>query len=745
MKWCLALLLLGNICAEEALLPGHSHLGESFNEGPRQEGSLLGRTGEVNFPVSTTWDKGQDYFNQGLGQLHGFWYYEAERSFRNLAAHDPDCAMAYWGMAEANWENEKRAKGFIKKAEELSAKATPREQLYIKATANFWDGEPKDEKQRSQQLLLDLEKIVHEYPEDIEAKAILALRIWQFSRKGLPITSREAVDALLQQVFAKAPNHPAHHYRVHLWDEGKPERALDSAAKLGPCAPAIAHMWHMPGHIYSKLHRYRDAAWHQEASARVDHHWMGQSYLMPDKIHNYAHNNEWLSRNWINLGKGEEALEMSKSLLGNPRHPKWNSLSGKAQSYVYGRDRLLEILERFEMWDEALRLSKTEWLAPTDDLLQQGKRLRLIALAQAELGDLASLVNSEEALAAVKKQAEEKHAETSAEARKKAEAEGKKDKELDQIVKNAVRPNDAIIAGLAKIKEEIAGYHAELSKDAELAKSALEKGARPDWAKAQVFLRLGFDEKALEFSKKAVDNGVGEVLPLAARVEVLAKLGPADDLRPTFEKLRVVAGEADLKMPALSRMASIAATLGIEGDWRLPAPPADDLGERPNLDSLGPVHWEPRQAVIFSFPDEEGEMRGLVDYEGKPVLVVFYLGFGCLHCAEQLNALATRVADFEKAGLPIFAVSTDSAADLRKSHDTYEAEGERFPFHLVADEKMSSFRDYGCYDDFEKVALHGTFLISAKGKVLWADVSAEPFMDMDFLLKEFPRLLKLHE
>lgn len=705
----------------------------------------MGGTGEVDFPVRTTWDLGQDFFNQGVGQLHGFWYYEAERSFRQLAAHDPECAMAYWGMAEANWENEKRARGFIKKAEELNAKATSREQLYIKATANFWDGEPKDEKQRSQQLLLDLETIVHAYPDDIEAKAILALRIWQFSRKGLPITSRESVDALLQQVFAKAPNHPAHHYRVHLWDEGKPERALDSAAKLGSCAPAIAHMWHMPGHIYSKLHRYRDAAWHQEASARVDHRCMSQSYLMPDKIHNYAHNNEWLARDWVNLGKGEEALEMSKSLLGNPRHPKWNSLNGKAQSYVYGRDRLREVLEKFEMWDEILRLSETEWLAPTDDLLQQGKRLRLMALAQAELGNLDALIKSEQALAAVKKQAEEKHAKTSAEVRKKAEAEGKKGKELDQIVKNAVRPDDAIIAELAKIKSEIAGYHAEIAKDAELAKTELEKGARPDWAKALVFLRLGLDEKALEFSKRAVDNGEGEVLPLAARVEILAKLDPADDLRPAFEKLCVVAGQANLDLPPLARIAPIAATLGVTGDWRSPALSANDLGERPDLDSLGPVHWEPRQAANFSFPDEDGKMRGLADFEGKPVVVVFYLGFGCLHCASQLNALAGRMDDFEKIGLPIFAVSTDSAADLRKSHDNYEAEGNRFPFHLVADEKMTGFRDYGCYDDFEKEALHGTFLISGKGKVLWADISAEPFMDMDFLLTEFPRLLKLHE
>ena len=71
---------------------------------------------KVNFPVTTKKPKCQAFFNQGLGQLHGFWNLEAERSFRQAAVIDPACAMAYWGMARANLGNEKRAKGFIAEA-----------------------------------------------------------------------------------------------------------------------------------------------------------------------------------------------------------------------------------------------------------------------------------------------------------------------------------------------------------------------------------------------------------------------------------------------------------------------------------------------------------------------------------------------------------------------------------------------------------------------------------------------------
>lgn len=93
----------------EELLAGHSHQGEAFNEGPRQAAYLMGGTGNVDFVVTTTSDEAQAYFNQGVGQLHGYWYFEAERSFRQAAKIDPECAMAYWGMAQANIKNEERA------------------------------------------------------------------------------------------------------------------------------------------------------------------------------------------------------------------------------------------------------------------------------------------------------------------------------------------------------------------------------------------------------------------------------------------------------------------------------------------------------------------------------------------------------------------------------------------------------------------------------------------------------------
>ena len=96
--------------------PGHSNHGEAFNKGPRQTAYLMGTTSNVSFPITTDSTKAQAFFNQGIGQLHGFWYLEAERSFRQVLKLHPEHPMAYWGIAIANDKNGASSKSIIKKA-----------------------------------------------------------------------------------------------------------------------------------------------------------------------------------------------------------------------------------------------------------------------------------------------------------------------------------------------------------------------------------------------------------------------------------------------------------------------------------------------------------------------------------------------------------------------------------------------------------------------------------------------------
>ena len=135
-------------------------------------------------------------------------------------------------------------------------------------------------------------------------------------------------------------------------------------------------------------------------------------------------------------------------------------------------------------------------------------------------------------------------------------------------------------------------------------------------------------------------------------------------------------------------------------------------------------------------------MFDLAAQPGKPTLVVFYLGLGCLHCVEQLKALGPTAKAFAELGIDVVAVGTDGVESVAESLAAMQEE-ERFPFPLLADPQMAAFRAWRCYDDFEEMPLHGTFLVDGKGRVRWQDLSFEPFMDMEWLVRESKRLLAL--
>ena len=311
-------------------------------------------------------------------------------------------------------------------------------------------------------------------------------------------------------------------------------------------------------------------------------------------------------------------------------------------------------------------------------------------------------------------------------------------------MKDAGKAPGQQIDRIKKTRAELEGCLAALNGDSEAALEALAKSTRPKHAIALEYMSLGDLEKADSMSAAEAGGEKRQTLPLAARIEVLHRLGKEEEARECFVRLRKVSSQIDLEAPPFARLLPIARSLGHPGDWRLPYEPPADFGDRPDSPTLGPIHWQPAQAPDFTLASGKGDPVSLDSRRGKPLVLVFYLGYGCLHCTEQLNAIADRIDDFKKAGLPVLAISTDTVAELAKSQENYSAEGDSFPFPLVANPDLSAFKAYGTHDDFEGKALHGTFLLDPKGRILWSDIAADPFMDLDFLINESKRLLPLH-
>ncbi len=738
-----------------ALAAGHSAHGQAFDDGPRQQAYLMAGMPEIHFPVGTTNTLAQRFFTQGVGQLHGFWVLEAERSFRQAAVHDPNCAMAYWGMAMANFPATNRAPDFIAEAVKRQHPGNRREELWIKSLAGFYKDPNRPEKDRRREYVRALEDIVVEFPDDIEAKAFLALLVWENNFAGHPIGSALTVESLLREIFAAQPMHPAHHYRVHLWDGETDEaavRALPSAALCGQSGPGIAHLWHMPGHTFNRLHRYEDMAWQQEASVRVDNAQLMRDGVMPDQIHNYSHNSEWLIQTLNYVGRVHDALALARNMISMPHHPKFNTLGLQTNGVPRehsggtagdGRQRLVETLLRYELWDETIRLADSPYLPSTDLGEEQARRARLLGVARFSSGKIAE---GRAQIAVLEQSAKQLRGERAAKidlAEAKAKTDRKSDDERNKAMADALRENqeplgriDDYLAELRVLESvathDSAGFTNRLDALKTVSKERL----------SLLWLHAGANDRAEQLAREAADAGTNQVQLLANLADVLWRVGKTNEAKEAFARLRARSAFLDLELPVIGRLAPVSAALGLPADWRVAAAKRSDSGIRPPIESLGPFLWEPSPAPAFALRNPAGKEISLGDYRGKPVILLFYLGNGCIHCLEQLNTFAPAAKSFEAAGVGLLAISAESRVAVGKTVENSKSSG-GFPFPIVADASHEAFRAYRAHDGFENMPLHGVFLVDGEGRIRWQDIGFEPFTDVAFLLAETKRLLAI--
>ena len=153
---------------------GHSKLGEAFDEGPRERPTKIEGIGHSTFAITTSKPEVQEWFNQGHTLLHSFWFFEAERAFRWAVKLDPDAPMPYWGLARTTYGD--RAKAFMREASSRKHRGSARERDFIEAWAQqFEEGvEPETARKNFDRAL---ERLILKYPEDIEAKSLLCVRV----------------------------------------------------------------------------------------------------------------------------------------------------------------------------------------------------------------------------------------------------------------------------------------------------------------------------------------------------------------------------------------------------------------------------------------------------------------------------------------------------------------------------------------------------------------------------------------
>jgi tetratricopeptide (TPR) repeat protein len=221
--------------------------------------------GQVNFGTSCD-AKVQPIFERGVALLHSFWFAEAGKTFDEVIAQDPDCAIAYWGLAvnllgnplasSPPLKNLQAATAALDKARTIDVK-TSRERDWLAAIGAYYadyDKTPLEARQVA--YTRAMEQMSRRYPLDDEVQIYYALALQASAPKDdKTYADQRKAARILEQQFAKNPQHPgAAHYLIHAYDfPPLAPMGLPAAKKYATIAPASAHARHMPSHIYSML------------------------------------------------------------------------------------------------------------------------------------------------------------------------------------------------------------------------------------------------------------------------------------------------------------------------------------------------------------------------------------------------------------------------------------------------------------------------------------------------------------
>jgi hypothetical protein len=238
------------------------------------------KLGTVHFETSCT-PEAQTLFDRAMLYQHSFWYRGSQRAFENVLKADPECAIAYWGIAlSLLWnphvqpppKNLAEGATVLAKGKSVGAK-TQRERDYLDALGEMYaDYDKVDHRTRLLAYTKAMEQLAARYPNDDEAQIHYALALNTSASPADKTYANQLKGAAILEVIAKRqPQHPGvAHYLIHLYDTpALADKGLDAARRYSKIAPAAAHAQHMPSHIFTRVGYWQESIDSNVESARV--------------------------------------------------------------------------------------------------------------------------------------------------------------------------------------------------------------------------------------------------------------------------------------------------------------------------------------------------------------------------------------------------------------------------------------------------------------------------------------------
>ncbi len=234
--------------------------------------------GTVRFPVSCS-EQVRPAFTRAVALLHSFGYEDARDAFAAVAAQDPGCGMASWGVAMTYYHpiwspptpGELAAgRAAAERAGTAGAK-TEREQGYIAAIGAFYrDSDRLDHRARALAYKGAMEDLTRRWPEDHEASIFFALSLLATAPPAdKTFANQKKAAEILNGLLEREPQHPGvAHYLIHAFDyPALASLALPAARAYSKIAPSSPHALHMPSHIFTRLGLWQESIESNLASA----------------------------------------------------------------------------------------------------------------------------------------------------------------------------------------------------------------------------------------------------------------------------------------------------------------------------------------------------------------------------------------------------------------------------------------------------------------------------------------------
>ena len=298
-------------------------------------------------PITTSSAEAQLWFDRGLVWTYAYSHEEAVECFKRALEHDPDCAMAYWGLAYAigpnynlTWEQfgpdgkaEALAAAFeaTGKALSLVDKVTPPERALIEALpARYPQGTPiEDQEPWNVDFANAMRPVYDAHPDDLEVATIFVeaimnvtpWKMWDLKTGGIAEgAGTEEARAVLERALDRDPKaweHPGIlHLHVHLMEMSPfPELALRTGDKLRTLVPDAGHLIHMPTHIDVLCGHYHDVLIDNQRAIVADLKYLEKigpmNLYTAYRIHNY----HFAIYGAMFLGQYEPAIKAAQDLI----------------------------------------------------------------------------------------------------------------------------------------------------------------------------------------------------------------------------------------------------------------------------------------------------------------------------------------------------------------------------------------------------------------------------------------------